>query len=115
MTIQPGFIGITAHDLDASLAFYRLLGLAIPERAADQDHVDISTPNGYGIAWDSEVLIRKLYPDWVEPAGQRVTLAFRCDNPAAVDATCAKLAAAGYKVRREPWDAFWGQRYAVVV
>ena len=26
-----------------------------------------------------------------------------------------RLTAAGYTTRRAPWDAFWGQRYAVVV
>jgi catechol 2,3-dioxygenase-like lactoylglutathione lyase family enzyme len=114
MSIQPDMIGLTVRDMEVSLAFYRLLGLAVPP-AAGEDHVELITPNGYRLAWDTVALAKSLYPDWVEPVGQRVTLAFKCDSPAEVDATYARLTAAGYAARREPWDAFWGQRYAVVV
>jgi uncharacterized glyoxalase superfamily protein PhnB len=31
-----------------------------------------------------------------------------------VDATYARLVAAGYEGHLEPWDAFWGMRYAVI-
>lgn len=115
MSIQPDMIGMTVRDMGAALAFYRLLGLAIPEPAAGEDHVEVITPNGYRLAWDTEALVKGLYPDWVAPAGQRLGLAFKCDSPAEVDAAFARLTAAGYAARRAPWDAFWGQRYAVVV
>jgi uncharacterized glyoxalase superfamily protein PhnB len=46
--------------------------------------------------------------------GQRIGLAFKCDSPAEVDAAYARITAAGYTGRKAPWDAFWGQRYAVV-
>ena len=41
-------------------------------------------------------------------------IAFRCDRPAEVDAVYADLTGAGYDGHLQPWDAFWGQRYAVV-
>ena len=53
-------------------------------------------------------------PDWVEPRGQRVGLAFLCESPKQVDETHAKIVAAGHRSVKEPWDAFWGQRYALV-
>jgi catechol 2,3-dioxygenase-like lactoylglutathione lyase family enzyme len=115
MTIEPYFIGLTVRDMAASLAFYRLLGLDIPAAAATEEHVDVVTANGFRLAWDTETLIKGLYPDWVPPVGQRVTVAFKCDSPAEVDATFARLTGAGYGARRAPWDAFWGQRYAVVL
>jgi len=37
----------------------------------------------------------------------------RLPDPAALDALYDELAADGFGVK-EPWDAFWGQRYAVV-
>jgi uncharacterized glyoxalase superfamily protein PhnB len=43
-----------------------------------------------------------------------VSLAFRCADPAEVDRTYADLTAAGHSGHLEPWDAFWGQRYATV-
>ena len=115
MTIQPDMIGLTVSDMAAALRFYRQLGLAIPEGVEAEDHVEVTTPNGYRIAWDSVTLIKQLYPDWVQPVGQRVGLAFKCDSPAEVDATYQHLVAAGHPGRRAPWDAFWGQRYATVV
>ena len=54
-------------------------------------------------------------PDWTPPQGGTPTgLAFVCDGPAEVDALYAELTAAGYAGEKPPWDAFWGQRYAVV-
>ncbi len=39
---------------------------------------------------------------------------FACDSPDEVDATFHALVSAGYEAHLEPWDAFWGQRYAAV-
>ena len=49
------------------------------------------------------------------PTGSaRVSLAIECPSPSEVDATYARLTAAGHAGHHEPWDAFWGQRYAAV-
>ena len=39
-------------------------------------------------------------------------LAFACESAGEVDRLYADLTEAGYTGQREPWDAFWGQRYA---
>ncbi len=114
MAVQPDMIGIVVRDMAASLPFYRLLGLDIPSNAEAEPHVEVITPNGYRIAWDTQELIKGLYPEWVEPVGQRVTLAFKCDSPADVDALYDRIVQNGYSGHKAPWDAFWGQRYAVV-
>jgi catechol 2,3-dioxygenase-like lactoylglutathione lyase family enzyme len=110
-------IGLVVQDLAASLAFYRRLGLPIPEGAesSEHGHVEAELPGGLRLAWDTVDVIRSFDPDW-EPAsgGTRIALAFRCDSPADVDATYGELVAAGYEGHKEPWDAFWGQRYAQV-
>ncbi len=38
----------------------------------------------------------------------------KCAAAGEVDAAVAGVRAAGFKVVKEPWDAFWGQRYAIV-
>jgi uncharacterized glyoxalase superfamily protein PhnB len=43
-----------------------------------------------------------------------IGLAFRLETPAEVDTTYEKLVAAGYDGHKAPWDAFWGQRYALI-
>jgi uncharacterized glyoxalase superfamily protein PhnB len=106
-------IGIVTGDQAASLRFYGLLGLDVPEPG--EDHVEASLPGGLRLMWDTEELIKQIDPEWQTPVGQRVGLAFRCADPAEVDATYARVLDAGFQGKKEPWDAFWGQRYAQLV
>jgi uncharacterized glyoxalase superfamily protein PhnB len=119
MAIRPDMVGIVVRDMAASLRFYRMLELEIPEGVEGvegEPHVEVITPNGYRIAWDTLETMKGIYPDFVEnPVGQRITLAFKCDSPAEVDALHERIVAAGFASHKAPWDAFWGQRYAVVM
>jgi catechol 2,3-dioxygenase-like lactoylglutathione lyase family enzyme len=109
------FIGLVVNDMAESLRFYRLLGLDIPSGADSQPHVEVSLPGGLRIAWDSVENIKSFDPDWPEPkGGSRINLAFACESPAEVDKVYGELLTAGYSGHKEPWDAFWGQRYATV-
>jgi catechol 2,3-dioxygenase-like lactoylglutathione lyase family enzyme len=108
-------IGIVAADVAESCRFYRTLGLDVPEPPSDDDHFEITLPSGVRLMWDTEELIRKLDPEWAPGGGHRVGLAFECASPADVDATHARLVEAGFRTRAEPFDAFWGQRYATVL
>jgi uncharacterized glyoxalase superfamily protein PhnB len=70
---------------------------------------------GLRLAFDTEEVIRSFNPHYERPQGsQRMSLAFDCGSPGAVDAAFAELTGAGYAAELEPWDAVWGQRYAVV-
>ncbi len=114
MNVRLDLVGIVARDMGASLSFYRRLGVHIPEGVADEPHVEATTSTGLRLAWDSAELIRQIDPEWTEPSGgHRVALAFLCSSPADVDAKYEELAALGHG-HKEPWDAFWGQRYASV-
>jgi catechol 2,3-dioxygenase-like lactoylglutathione lyase family enzyme len=107
-------IGIVTSDTAESCRFYRTLGLDVPEPPSGEDHFQVDLPGGVRLMWDTEGLIRQIDPEWEEPSGHRVGLAFECESPADVDETYARLAAAGFRGKKEPWDAFWGQRYAQV-
>ncbi|MEU2231938.1 VOC family protein [Streptomyces vietnamensis] len=116
--ITPRFdlVGLVVSDMAASLAFYRRLGLDVPAGAESAPHVEAALPGGLRIAWDTEDVVRSFDPGWTRPAGgNRVELAFRCGTPAEVDAVYEELVAAGYRGHLKPWDAVWGQRYAVVL
>lgn len=110
----PDMVGMVVAEMAAALRFYRLIGLDIPAGAEAEDHVEVITPNGYRLAWDSEALVRSFNPDWQPPTGSRVGLAFKCASPAEVDLLYAAVIEAGYRAVKAPWDAFWGQRYAIV-
>lgn len=110
------FVGIVVSDMAVALAFYRRLGLDIPSDADTAPHVEVTLPGGLRLAWDTVDTIRSFDPDWTKPEGNRpFALAFKCDDPADVDAVHAALVSAGYRSHKDPWDAFWGHRYATVL
>ncbi len=106
-------IGIVTRDMKESVRFYRLLGVVVPDPA--DDHLDASLPSGLRLMWDTLELIKQLDPDWTDPRGHRMGLAFECASPAEVDATHRKVVAAGFRSKKDPFDAFWGQRYAQLI
>ena len=112
---QLAAIGIVTGDIAESCRFYRTLGLDVPEPPADGDHFDVELPNGLRLMWDTETLIKQLDPDWQRPEGHGMALAFQCADADEVNATYTRLLEAGFRGKKEPFDAFWGQRYANVV
>jgi uncharacterized glyoxalase superfamily protein PhnB len=98
-----------------SLAFYRRLGLEFPEGAESEDHVEAQLPGGMRYALDTEKVMRMFDAGWQRPTGgHAVGGAFRCESPEDVDRVYADLLGAGGSPHKEPWDAFWGQRYAQI-
>jgi catechol 2,3-dioxygenase-like lactoylglutathione lyase family enzyme len=116
MTARFDLVGLVVDDMSRSLEFYRLLGFDLPPESDAEPHVEASLPGGLRIAWDTVETIRSFDPGWEPPSGgARIGLAFACDDPPDVDATYHSLVAAGHRGHHEPWDAFWGQRYATVL
>lgn len=116
-TMTPRFdcVGIVVKDMRAALAFYRRLGLSIPDERDQDQHVELALPSGLRLAWDREDVIASFDPNFDPRArGARISLAFECGSPAGVDQVYADLVAAGHEGHLQPWDAFWGQRYASV-
>jgi len=107
-------IGIAVADMATSIRFYRLLGLDVPE-TPDEEHVDAFLPNGVRFMLDSEDVMRSFREDWTRQTGNQVGLALECASPAEVDEAYARTAGAGFHGEKEPWDAFWGQRYATLL
>jgi catechol 2,3-dioxygenase-like lactoylglutathione lyase family enzyme len=112
LAIKPHTIDIVVADMAKSLAFYRTLGLETPAHDPDEPQVQIATEGGATIGLILETMMREHNPHWVTPVGQRVTFACRCDTPHELDEAYARMTAAGHVGLKEPWDAFWGQRYA---
>jgi predicted lactoylglutathione lyase len=107
--------GIPVSDMALALAFYRTLGLTFPQGAENEDHVEAEIDGGIRYMLDTEDVMRSFDPEWHRPTdGHLVGGAFRCDSPDEVDRVYAELLAAGGSAHKEPWNAFWGQRYAQV-
>jgi len=103
-------IGIVVSDLARSIAFYRLLGVDFPEHG--EGHIEATLPSGTRLMLDEEAVIKSFRPDWTRETGNQLALAFECSSPAEVDDLYERAKADGFDAEKEPWDAFWGQRYA---
>jgi catechol 2,3-dioxygenase-like lactoylglutathione lyase family enzyme len=114
MAVKFSLVGIATKDMAASLAFYRLLGVEIPAEQETESHVEV--PFGeVRLAWDTVEVLEGVYGGWEpHPVGLRIELAFDCETRDGVDAVYARLTEAGHRGHRAPWDAVWGQRYAIV-
>lgn len=114
-------ISIITADMPAAITFYSALGLELVDGGPEAPHSEFSS-GSLRVLLDTEEVVLVIDPDWTRPTGgHKMSLAFDCSTAEAVDATFAQLtqadtpgsqAVAG--VVNEPWDAFWGQRYAVV-
>ena len=117
-------LNIVSADPEASVEFYRRLGIDIPESAiwatsSGVHHVSATRAlNGVEpeLEIDSIAFARLWNSGWRgrDDLQGKVVLGFRVESRSAVDALYAELVAAGYKGIQEPHDAFWGSRYAIV-
>lgn len=123
MTDTPRFTGLhlVAEDFDATLAFYRALGIDISDesvwRTDSGPHLvqDIDIGGGAKMALDSAQLARVYNGGYREaPTASAAVIGFGVSSREAVDALHDELTAAGYQSRQPPYDAFWGARYAIV-
>jgi catechol 2,3-dioxygenase-like lactoylglutathione lyase family enzyme len=116
MAVQLDLVGIVVEDMARSLAFYRQLGLDLPPELDGQPHAEARLGSGLRLAWDTQKSLEEVIPDYRPPAagGGRVVLAFLADSADEVDALYGRLTALGYAGEHAPWDAAWGQRYAIV-
>ncbi|MFG3086286.1 VOC family protein [Streptomyces antibioticus] len=115
MSTRFDAIGLVVSDMAAAVAFYRRLGFAFPEGAEREAHAEAGVAGGLRLLLDTEDTVRSFHPGWRAPVGSgRHALALRCDGPDEVDAVYEELVGAGHHGELKPWDAFWGQRYAVV-
>lgn len=107
--------GILCADLEASLAFYRSVGVGFPEYDPDVGHYDADLGGGVRLMLDSHAVAEMFIDDFSPPGRNGVIgLAVEFEAPAEVDDAFDRLTAAGAPVVRAPFDAFWGQRYATI-
>jgi uncharacterized glyoxalase superfamily protein PhnB len=111
-------LNVVAHDFNATLGFYRRLGLEVPEGSSSPEgvrHAEVTLANGFVLEFDNEALAGLYNAAWRKPGGSgRALLGFSVPTREEVDRLYQELTGTGYKGRQPPYDAFWGARYAVV-
>jgi catechol 2,3-dioxygenase-like lactoylglutathione lyase family enzyme len=109
-------LDIIVADVQASIEFYRHLGVEFQIDPSYPDHAGCDLPSGVHLMLDQEKFTAMARPGWERgAAGPPVFLSFEFETPNGVDTKYAELTAAGYRGSREPWDAFWGHRFATVL
>jgi catechol 2,3-dioxygenase-like lactoylglutathione lyase family enzyme len=99
--------------MDATVVFYRKLGLTIPDTDPQwqHHHRTAARPGGIDLDLDSIEYAGHWNHGW---RGSMGVLGFKVDSRERVDEIYADLVAAGYRGQQPPYDAFWGARYAVI-
>lgn len=107
-------IGVTSKDLKKTVKFYETLGFVFPEFKEDEDHIEsTSSKNGLRLMIDDYKIVEEIIGEKPKASNHSV-FAIEADSPKDVDNMVDKLRENNYIIKKEPWDAFWGQRYAVV-
>lgn len=106
-------IGVVVADLDRARGFYRLLGLEIAPDPEGHGHAEAELAGGIRLMFDTPAVMKSFDPSWEHrPGSTNASLAFSFESPGEVDAKVQELVEAGATIHLEPWDAFWGMRYA---
>lgn len=114
-TVGLGCIGIFVRDLPTSLAFYRRLGLAIPENAGGSYDYRLQLPNKQVLFWETYGAVRAFDPEWQPSTGnRRVVLEFGFATARALNDKYAELTAASYEGYLAPFSFNNGVRYALI-
>ncbi|MGH8980094.1 MAG: VOC family protein [Acidimicrobiales bacterium] len=109
----PFQFNLVTKNVAAAVAFYRRLGLAIPDTdpAFQDHHRSVQSSEGIDLDFDSEQFARHWDRGW---GGGMGVLSVRVPSRQRVDEIYADLLRAGHRGQQEPYDAFWGVRFAVV-
>ena len=117
-------LNIVSGNVDASIAFYRRLGVDIPDtrvwRTSTGAHhvsaIEADSSEAATLDLDSAAFAQKWNTGWsgcADLAG-RVVVGFSVATRAEVDRLYGEMTAAGHRGLQPPFDAFWGARYAIV-
>jgi predicted lactoylglutathione lyase len=107
-------IGLLVEDMGRSLAFYRALGLTIPEGDEEREHVEVEIGGGLVFFWDAS-FVGTYDPEREKPkGGYRILPEFFVGSEEAVDALYGKLVAEGHRGHGPPFETHFGAYMAMV-
>ena len=108
-------VTVTSSDFATAVKFYSLLGYTFPDFGADDKHLEAITAAGdVRLMIDDAKFMESMTGKPPVPPTHSA-FAIKCETPADVDEAVAAIHKAGFTVIKHPWDAFWSQRYAIVV
>jgi catechol 2,3-dioxygenase-like lactoylglutathione lyase family enzyme len=121
MTTTFGHINVLVRDMDATIAFYRLLGLDVPDAfewppGSGARHTEVPMPGGHYLAFDNYEMARIWNSHFDAERGEgNVVIGLLVDSRDDVDRIYRGAHEAGHRGGQPPHDAFWGSRYAILI
>src|SRR5580692_3413754 len=110
-------INLAVGKMDEALAFYRRVGIDIPDdqvwRTHSGPHHATAAGEGTGLEFDSHKLSHAYNHGFAAERG-RVTIGIELESREAVDALWTQLLEEGVWGLQPPFDAPWGERFAIV-
>lgn len=106
-------VGIVTKDLGRSKEFYEVLGFEF-KSFGEGEHLEAKLGQTK-IMLDSFELTQKLYPDFEFPIHSKISLCFEFKTVDELNLKYSEFIDKGFLFKKEPFDAFWNQRYAVVL
>ncbi|MDX6234855.1 MAG: hypothetical protein QOH68_3983 [Nocardioidaceae bacterium] len=109
-------VSLIVADMEATVAFYRTLGITV----ADTDpawahlHRTATMPGEMHLDFDSVDFVSTWDKGWTGPGAGSAFIGFAVATRPEVDEIYGRMVSAGYPSQQDPFDAFWGARYAVV-
>ncbi len=105
-------------DMERSLAFYHQLGVDVPSvwRGTNGQQHASAANTAIDLDFDSPAFAAVWDAGWAgrsDLAG-RVVVGFKVGDRDEVDRLFSILTSDGHKALQQPYDAFWGARYAIV-
>jgi len=105
-------INLIVSDLDRAKAFWLTLGFESTPRT---DHAAVlSFPNGMNIVLHTPTFARAWDPAYAGPGAGSTVIDLNLASRDAVDEAHARIVAAGHRSSVDPWDTWFGCRYAIV-
>ncbi|WP_086313993.1 hypothetical protein A5821_001548 [Enterococcus sp. 7F3_DIV0205] len=105
-------VGIIVESMEEAILFYERLGFKVLGETT-AEYVELNN-DGVRISLNTKKMIEGVYGYPPNNEGDKIELAFLCDSPVEIDQLCEKMNGFGYEIFREPWQAFWGQYYAII-
>lgn len=115
MALELYMVGVIVEDMQRAVEFYRRLGLALPEEAESEGHVEIPM-SGLTFFLSTEAANARWDPARTPraPGGYRIVLEFYVETREALDAKHAELTGYGYASHCAPYQVTPELRFAMV-
>ncbi len=107
-------VGVASSNLTKTVEFYKLLGFDFPSLKGDDQYVESNDKKGsIKLMIDSFEMVKSILGYLPKPSNHS-NFAILYDNPTEIDEIITKLSQKDFTIIKKRWNAFWGQRYAIV-